>query len=184
MTKEKGAWVSRTVAEWKNSKASTWKAQISTSPNGQKFLGVRQYITTAKSGEIAGKGGFNFLEGPNSGEFLDEMIRLLTALKGSKGKKAATEDAVEGVKKPVKVLEEKKPRKSRKATEPEEVKTFGLINESEDKWLVSVRMVDGKVKVKSTDVEEDAKTFKSESEAEGFYELSGLKSKWRSVRVD
>lgn len=182
MAKEKAEWQSRTVAEWKNSKASTWKAQISTSPNGQKFVGVRQYIMTAKSGEIAGKGGISFMEGSDANTSIDQIIKLFTALKENKPKKGAVEKAIDiHAEKP-----EKKPRKSRKKEE-EEVETFGLTNDDATKWLVGWRKVGDALKMKSTEVEEEARPFKSSEDAAQYLKeakKAGMKSSWRVVRID
>lgn len=78
--KEKGEWSSETIAEWSVSKALSWKAQISTAPDGGKFIGVRQYVTTAKLGEIAGKGGISIKLDENAGESLRKIRELLEAL--------------------------------------------------------------------------------------------------------
>ena len=42
--KSEGEWQSRVIATWKQSKTSVYRATESTSPDGKKFVGVRQMI--------------------------------------------------------------------------------------------------------------------------------------------
>ena len=74
---EKAAWASETIAEWKQSKSVTWRAQKSTSPEGDEFIGIRQYVKTATKGEIAGKGGITFKVQASTVDDLGEIIRCL-----------------------------------------------------------------------------------------------------------
>lgn len=95
--KEKGEWVSETIAEFNTSPSVAWKAQISTSPDGKEFVGIRQYITTGKSGVLAGKGGITVMNDAKAEDFLLELERLVRDLRvqisgGSKSKKAIQEE--------------------------------------------------------------------------------------------
>ena len=184
--KEKGEWQTTTLAEWKASDSVIWRAQTSTSPDGKKFIGVRQYIKT-KAKEIPGKGGITLLNDVKGKAALIELTKLFQSLSGSKKQTekrlAASNSGEEGDA----LVEEKKPRKSKKAVEVEEPATFGLINADETKWLIRWRSDDGLIKTKSTETEEDAKTFDTEEEAGAYLKQAvkiGLKSTWRVVRLD
>ena len=80
---EKSEWTSKTITEWtpEGQKAITWKAQISKAPDGTQFIGVRQYITTAKMGEIASKGGISIKLDDKSEECLTRLTRMFNDLK-------------------------------------------------------------------------------------------------------
>ena len=80
-TKEKGEWSSETISEWSPTQAVTWKAQVSTAPDGGKFVGVRQYITTVKLGEIAGKGGISIKLDDNTGDALQQLASMFRDLR-------------------------------------------------------------------------------------------------------
>lgn len=79
--KEKGEWVSETIAEFNTSPSVAWKAQLSTSPDGKEFVGIRQYITTGKSGVLAGKGGITVMNDAKAEDFLLEIERLVRDLR-------------------------------------------------------------------------------------------------------
>lgn len=176
--KEEKSWQSKNLAQWKQSKTSTWRAQTSTSPTGVKFVGVRQYVTKADGTEIVTKSGIAFLAGKESLEAIDQMIKLFTALKG---KASDREEKPE----PKVAALEKKPRK--KKPEPEASGIYGLINGDETKWMISWRSEAGSIKIRSTETEEEAKSFESEEAAAAYLKQAralGLKSAWRVVRLD
>lgn len=76
-SKSKGEWKSKTLKEWKQSESVVWRAQMSRAPDGKEFVGVRQYIITAKSGEIAGRSGVTFALDEKSNVGLSKVIALL-----------------------------------------------------------------------------------------------------------
>ena len=81
-----GAWSSTTVASFKDG-TSTWKAQVSTSPDGKKFVGVRQHITKGDGTEIVGKSGITFLHNADSAAKLQALGNLFLDLAKAKAKK-------------------------------------------------------------------------------------------------
>ena len=87
----KGEWSSTTVASFKEG-SSTWKAQVSTSPDGKKFIGVRQHITKADGTEIVGKSGITFLQTDDSASKLQALGNLFLDLAKAKSKKLAAKD--------------------------------------------------------------------------------------------
>ena len=81
-----GAWSSTTVASFKDG-TSTWKAQVSTSPDGKKFIGVRQHITKGDGTEIVGRSGITFLHSADSAAKLQALGNLFLDLAKAKAKK-------------------------------------------------------------------------------------------------
>lgn len=166
MAKEKGEWKSTTIAEWQNSDSSTWKAQQSTSPDGKKFVGIRQYIKT-KNGEIAGKGGITFLDDAKAQDSLIAAAGLLmeaaNASKGADGKKGVN---VKALKSGIKHPPVKKSAKNR----------YVLYREDTEKFFKGLE--DEKVKVVSSlDKAEQMK------DADAEFMLTNLSSKWKKRRV-
>lgn len=100
--KEKGEWTSETIAEFNTSPSVTWKAQVSVSPEGKEFVGIRQYITTGKSGVLAGKGGITVMNDDKAENFLREIERLVRDLRvqisGETKAKANTKDNIKAKK--------------------------------------------------------------------------------------
>ena len=74
-------WKVKTIATWKQSEAASYEAQLSIAPDGTKFAGVRQYITTKKSGRIAGRQGINFKVGPDTLDSVNKIEELFSKLK-------------------------------------------------------------------------------------------------------
>lgn len=98
MAKTEGTWSARTLAEWAASKAVVWRAQISTSPDGKEFAGIRKYIIKADGTEIADRSGISMLyDGGSIGETVDELIKLLQTLKGGTVKVKASTGGKYGV---------------------------------------------------------------------------------------
>ena len=164
--KQKGEWKAEVISEWKSSKAVTWKAQRSTAPDGKVLMGVRQYITTAKMGEIAGKSGITFADDEHLVDNIENVMRLLQDLKADatgtpkrKGKGAAVEQVAAAVKtrKLSKKAQAIKDEEDAEAAEREK-SDFVFVKEG-NVYLKSCREVDGVMKVKTTEDGDDAQTF-------------------------
>jgi hypothetical protein len=137
-TKSKGEWSSETIAEWCVSKSLTWKAQISKAPDGGQFVGIRQYVTTAKMGEIAGKGGFSIKLDDKADDALEAMQNMITALRSQ------LSEEVDGNVKPKKSVV--KPPKGKKLSLPTD--GMFLLKKDNGKYLTSF-VNGGGVKVSS-----------------------------------
>lgn len=184
--KKAGEWKAETVKEWKSSEAVTWRAQKSTSPEGQKFIGVRQYVSTKTKGEIAGRSGITFVHSEEGIKALDKVIVLMTALRASLGKPSKyekPEGKTTGIKKshdadgkPVKAIPAKKRvRKGEEQDEPAEDADYVLVRDG-NVYMASCRTdEDGKVKIKSTEDSDKAQTFKLKRAQKV---LEGVSDRW------
>lgn len=76
----KGEWSSETISEWEQSPTTTWKAQVSKSPDGKFMVGVRQYLKT-KTYEGPGKGGITFQVDGNADESLEQLQNMFRDLR-------------------------------------------------------------------------------------------------------
>ena len=76
----KGEWSSETISEWAQSTTTTWKAQVSKSPEGKFMIGVRQYIKT-KTYEGPGKGGISFQVDCYADESLEQLQNMFRDLR-------------------------------------------------------------------------------------------------------
>ena len=108
--KPKGEWLTNTIAEWAPSKAVSWRAQFSTAPDGSQFVGIRQYVLTAKLGEIAGKGGFSIKLDDKADDALEAIQNMITALREQ------VAEEVEGTTKPKKAVTKPARASSKKAS--------------------------------------------------------------------
>lgn len=139
-SKAKGAWTSETLGEYAQSKALVWRAQRSTSPEGNTFVGVRKYIIKADGTDMHTQAGFNIPEDEGSPELLKALASLLADTKWGKGKA-----------KPVSVDE--LPRKK-------------YVIKKGSKYLIAARLdEDDKIKVKTTTEISEAKIFVTQAAA-------------------
>lgn len=175
----KGEWKAKTLKEWKASEAVTWRAQKSTSPEGDVFVGVRQYIKTKTKGEIAGRSGITF---KMDGTVLDNTKNVLGLFE------AVVQELMKNIPAITKGKADEAVRKARKlspkaqAIKDEEDAEAALRAKSDfvfckegNVYLKSCREVDGVMKVKTTDDADDAQTFKLK-QANALAEK--LSSKW------
>lgn len=78
-------WRSRTIAEVTTSKGVLWRAQISTSPDGKKFAGIRKIAVKKDGTEVVTRDGMAFpYEAATIEKDVDTIVDLLTKLKGGR----------------------------------------------------------------------------------------------------
>lgn len=76
----KKAWDAETIAEYKASAASIWRAQKATSPQGQEFLGIRRFRVDAEGEEQPdSRAGFQ-VKIEESGKVLAGLQKLMAKL--------------------------------------------------------------------------------------------------------
>lgn len=173
--KAAGEWTSETLKEWKVTESVTWKAQKSTSPEGDEFIGVRQYIKTKTKGEIAGKGGITFKLDENAKANVTKIRGLFeelskTLLQGDVQKTTAKKPAT---------------TRRKKDEEPEEESSdqYVLMRPAEGggfEFLSRARTVDDVVKVRVTAKRKEAQLFTGER-ADDL--LGRLSKKWKKQEL-
>ena len=73
-------WKAETLKEWKQSPTSIWRAQLSTAPDGKKFLGIRKFAVKKDGTEQYTAAGFNFpAEGLEAEMAIEHFIDLMLA---------------------------------------------------------------------------------------------------------
>jgi hypothetical protein len=78
-------WKTKTIGEFKQSDSIVWRAQLSKSPDGKKFAGVRKFAVKKDGTEQITKDGVTFAYDASTIEGnVDGLIRLLLKLKGKR----------------------------------------------------------------------------------------------------
>lgn len=60
--------------------ATRWKAQVSTAPNGQRFVGVRRFTVDAEGGETPDRQGINIKLSDDNNATVAKQLRMLSAM--------------------------------------------------------------------------------------------------------
>ncbi len=158
-------WKSKSLKEIKISESALWRAQLSTSPDGKKFIGVRKFHQRKDGRELPGK-AYISLQVPADKEEVVAELNSLSAL--------------------FKFMAEHLEKPAEKGSGAREVErpTWAICREieGEDVFLrARVEKSDGTYHVKRTDVEEDAMQFGKEKDAEKWLKSAkktGLNDAW------